>query len=253
VLIFGHRGARGEAPENTLAGFAHAIRQGVLAIELDVRLSSDDQLVVIHDATVDRTTDGRGPVASFTAAELARLDARGPHTDASSSSSAPVGVPRLTEVLAVCAGRVRLAVEIKTDAPQRLERVCAALVEPLGDAAGRGGVAVTSFDPAALEMMRRLAPALPRAYIGAYDTPDFLETALRLECRQADIPLARGSAEAVREARARGLRVVGWLGNSEPEIESLLRWGVDGITSDFPARALAALRARGLPTADDWD
>jgi glycerophosphoryl diester phosphodiesterase len=249
VLIFGHRGARGEAPENTLAGFAHAIRQGVLALELDVRLSADDQLVVIHDATVDRTTDASGPVSAFTAAELARLDARGPYSE----PSAPVGVPRLSEVLDAVAGRVRLAVEIKTDAPERLERVCAALVAPLHDAAARGGVAVTSFDPAALEMMRRLAPSLPRAYIGAYDTPAFLDTALRLECRQADIPLARGSAEVVREARAHGLRVVGWLGNTEPEIEALLEWRVEGITSDFPSRALALLRARGLPTADDWD
>jgi glycerophosphoryl diester phosphodiesterase len=248
VLVFGHRGARGEAPENTLAGFAYALRQGVLALELDVRLSADGDLAVIHDATVDRTTDGTGPVAAFTAAELSRLDARGAHPE----WPAPVGVPRLSEALDATAGRARLAIEIKTDAPERLERVCAALVERLRGRASRR-VTVTSFDPAALEIMRRLAPGLPRAYIGAFDTPAFLETALRLECRQADVPVARGAPEVVRGAQANGLRVVGWPGNTEDELETLLRWGVDGVTSDFPGRALSFLRARGASTADDWD
>jgi glycerophosphoryl diester phosphodiesterase len=253
MLVFGHRGARAEAPENTLAGFAYALRQGVLALELDVRLTADGELAVIHDATVDRTTDATGPVAAFTAAELSRLDARGGHPE----WPAPVGVPRLAEVLDATAGRARLAVEIKTDAPERLERLCAVLVEQLRGRARRSRarrrVTVTSFDPAALEVMRRLAPALPRAFIGAYDTPATLETALRLECRQADVPVARGTVEVVRQAQAQGLRVVGWLGNTEQELETLLRWGVDGITSDVPAWALAFLRARGVPTADDWD
>jgi glycerophosphoryl diester phosphodiesterase len=248
MLVFGHRGARGEAPENTLAGFAYTLRQGVLALELDVRLTADGELAVIHDATVDRTTDATGLVAAFTAAELSRLDARGGHPE----WPAPVGVPRLAEVLDATAGRARLAIEIKTDAPEQLERLCAVLVERLRGRA-RSRVTVTSFDPAALEIMRRLAPALPRAFIGAYDTPATLETALRLECRQADVPVARGMVEVVRQAQAQGLRVVGWLGNTEQDLETLLRWGVDGITSDVPAWALAFLRARSVPTADDWD
>src|SRR5439155_21621382 len=76
MLLFGHRGARGEAPENTLAGFAHARRAGVAAFELDVRPTADGRLAVIHDATVDRTTNATGAVSDFTAADLARLDAR---------------------------------------------------------------------------------------------------------------------------------------------------------------------------------
>ena len=248
MLLFGHRGARGEAPENTLAGFAHALRAGVAAFELDVRLSADGQLVVIHDQTVDRTTDAAGPVSAYTAARLARLDARAAHPDWPERP----GVPLLSEVLDGYAGRARLAIELKRDAPDRLERVCAAVVEHVERYRAAAGVTVTSFDPPALEIMRRLAPALPRALIGAYDTPAFLDTALRLECRQADVQLSRGSAEVVRRAQAHGLRVVGWLGNTAEELAALLAWGVDGITSDYPTRALAYLRQRGLPATDPW-
>jgi glycerophosphoryl diester phosphodiesterase len=249
MLLFGHRGARGEAPENTLPGFDHAIAAGAVAVELDVRLAVDGQLVVVHDATVDRTTTAAGPVSAYSAAALATLDARAAFPD----WPAAAGIPRLTAVLDRCAGRVRLAIELKTDTPPRLEAVCATLIALLRARGVTRRVTLTSFDPVALEIAARLAPAIPRAYIGAFDTPAFLETALRLGCRQADIPLARGSAEAVRRAQAAGLRVVGWQGNTEADLEALLAWGVDGITSDYPSRALAALHARGISTADDWD
>jgi glycerophosphoryl diester phosphodiesterase len=248
MLVFGHRGARGEAPENTLAGFDHARRAGVTAFELDVRLSADGELMVIHDATVDRTTNATGPVASFTAPALARLDARG----SCPTWPAVVGVPRLTDVLDAHAGAARFAIEIKTDAPDRLERICAALIQTIERYQLLPRVTATSFDPVALEIMRRDAPAIPRAFIGAFDTPSFLETALRLECRQADVQLSRGSAAVVRQAQASGLRVVGWQGNSTDDLTALLEWGVDGITSDYPSRALSFLHERGYDTADTW-
>ncbi|CAA9256349.1 MAG: Glycerophosphoryl diester phosphodiesterase [uncultured Chloroflexi bacterium] len=247
MLLFGHRGARGEAPENTLAGFRHARGVGVAAFELDVRLTADDKLAVIHDATVDRTTNESGPVSDFTAAQLAELDARANHPEWPER----VGVPLLSEVLDGFADQVRFAIEIKTDAPERLELVCAAVVAHIERYAVAETVAVTSFDPVALEIMRRIAPALPRAFIGAFDTPAFLETALRLECRQADVQLSRGSAEVVRQAQSHGLRVVGWQGNTTENLAALIEWGVDGITSDYPTQALAYLREHGK-TATAW-
>lgn len=258
MLLFGHRGARREAPENTLAGFAHAQRAGVVAFELDVRLTADGHLAVIHDATVDRTTNATGPVSGFTAADLARLDARRGCPD----WPEPAGVPLLADVLEAYAGDrtrppggspsggrtevVRFAIEIKQDAPERLERVGELVVAHVERYRLAGRVTVTSFVPEALDVVRRLAPDVPRAFIGAYDTPAFLETAVRLECAQADVPLARGSAEVVREAQARGLRVVGWLGNTVEELAALVDWGVDGITTDYPTRALAYLRGRNI-------
>lgn len=220
MIVFGHRGARGEAPENTLPGFTYARQAGVAAFELDVRLSADDQLVVIHDATVDRTTTATGPVAGFTAAELAALDARAAFPE----WPTPAGVPRLADVLDAYAGTMRFAIEIKTDEPGRLERVGGLLAAAIGRYGLLGRVAVSSFDPLALEIVRRLAP---------------------------DVPLGRGSAEIVKEAQANGLRVVGWLGNTPEDLERLLAWGVDGITSDYPSRALAFLGQRGIAT-DAW-
>ena len=247
VLLFGHRGARGEAPENTLPGFAHAYAAGVRAFELDVRLTANDRLAVLHDATVDRTTNGRGAVSTFTSARLARLDARADFGD----WPEPCGVPLLDEVLEAYATNVRFAIEIKSDTPGRLERV-ATLV---GGAIARFGiqerVAITSFDATALELMRIAAPHVPRVYIGAYDTPAFLETALALGCVQADIPLKRSSVEMVRAAQAVGLRVVGWLGNTREDLAALLEWSVDGIPTDHPTMALSYLQERGS-ACDRW-
>jgi glycerophosphoryl diester phosphodiesterase len=241
MLLVGHRGARGEAPENTIAGFAHALAVGVDALELDVRLSADGRLVVIHDETLDRTTNATGPVAALTAAQLAALDARG----TCPTWPEPVGVPTLDDVLERFGARTRFAVEIKRDTPERLAGVAAATV----DAMRRPGIAaravVSSFEPEALAIVRRLAPELPRAYIGAYDAPRFLATALELGCAQADVPIATGSAEVVRAAQAHGLRVCGWLGNTSEAVRTLVAWGVDAITTDHPTIARAELGAGG--------
>ena len=242
MLLFGHRGARGEAPENTLAGFAYAQKLGLTAFELDVRLTADARLAVIHDATVDRTTGKTGPVVEYTAAELARLDARRSCPD----WPAPVGVPLLGDVLAAYAGAMVFAIEIKRDESERLERVGTLVVNAIERFRLHGRVTITSFEPEALEIVRRLAPDVPRAYIGAYDTPAFLETAVRLECAQADIPLKTGSAEVVREAKSRGLRVVGWQGNTPEDLTALIGWDVDGITSDYPSLALRHVRDLGI-------
>jgi len=242
VLLFGHRGARGEAPENTLAGFAYAQKLGLTAFELDVRLTADARLAVIHDATVDRTTGKTGPVVEYTAAELARLDARRSFPD----WPEPVGVPLLDDMLAAYAGAMVFAIEIKRDESERLERVGTLVVNAIERFRLHGRVTITSFEPEALEIVRRLAPDVPRAYIGAYDTPAFLETAVRLECAQADIPLRTGSAEVVREAKSRGLRVVGWQGNTPEDLTALIGWDVDGITSDYPSLALRHVRDLGI-------
>lgn len=235
MLIYGHRGAKREAPENTLGGFAYAYSVGVRAFELDVHLSSDEQLVVIHDDTVDRTTNATGPVAAFTADALRGLDARA----AFPNWPERMGVPTLATVLDAYGDRVRFAIEIKRDAVNILERVCALLVGMIAhyDIAAR--VTVSSFDRTALMIMHQLSPGLSRAFIGAYDTPWFLNTAIQLECTQIDVPLATGSVAVVREAHKHGLRVIGWPGNTPDDLRTLSLWGVDGITTDYPRNAYA--------------
>ena len=111
MLIYGHRGAQGEAPEGTIPGFRHALALGLDAVEFDVQLTADHQLVVIHDATVDRTTDGHGPVSSFSLEHLQQLDARAQFPD----WPEPCRVPTLAETLEVGGGMSHLLVEIKRD------------------------------------------------------------------------------------------------------------------------------------------
>lgn len=239
-ILYGHRGAKGEAPENTLTGFAYARRIGVTAFELDVHLSADQELVVIHDPDVDRTTDGHGPVSGFTASELAALDARA----AFPAWPEPAGVPRLVDVLDAFAGTQTFQIEIKTNTADVLEVVAQKLVDLIGRYGIGDRTEVASFDPAALAIMRQIAPEIPRAYIGRYDTPEHLATALALGCAGACIPHKTSSRETVEEAHASGLHVTGWLGDTQRELDLLLDWGVESITSDFPSVALAALRTQ---------
>jgi len=238
VILVGHRGAKGEAPENTLAGFQYVRTLGIDAFELDVRLSADEQLVVVHDATVDRTTDGTGPVSAFDASELARLDARAEHPD----WPVRVGVPTLAELLEAFPDAGHWELEIKSDAPDRMERICRQLARMVKEYGLRGRATVTSFHPVALELIATAAPDLPRCFIARFDALDSLETARELGCAQVAIPLKTGSAEMVAASRAAGMRVAGWQGNSPEDIRTLVGWGVDQITTDFPTMALDTLR-----------
>ncbi|MGC4189739.1 MAG: glycerophosphodiester phosphodiesterase [Thermomicrobiales bacterium] len=235
MQLISHRGARFEAPENTLAGFAYAIALGVDAVEFDIRLSRDGDLVVIHDATVDRTTIATGEVSSFTTAELAALDARSGFDNV----ALPCGVPTFDQVLDVLApSSLGMMIEIKKDAPEREERIVAGVLDWLRVRNLADRATITSFDPVALEFVARDAPAQRRGYIGAWDSDAFLDTALRLGCAQADMHHVAASAEMVRKAHAAGLSVVGWPCNTREEFDLLAGWGVDAICSDAPTRIL---------------
>ena len=243
MILYGHRGARNEAPENTLTGFRYALAKGITAFEFDVHLTADDQLVVIHDATVDRTTNGSGAVATMTVAELARLDARSIFPQ----WPEPAFVPTLAEVLDVIAGVDSLELEIKTDQPDRLRRVAERVMEAIGQYNIAERVTVTSFDPVALEAVARVAPQQRLGFIGKFDTTDDLATASRLGARRCAIPIKTGSRARVQDAHAAGMDVTGWQGNSAQDIATLLDWGVDCITSDYPSLARAVLsEARAL-------
>ena len=171
MSLFGHRGAAGEAPENTLTGFAHAVRVGVRAFELDVHLTLDGELVVIHDNSPLRTTGMAGSVEEFRTAELTALDARQPHPDW--PEAAPI--PTLYQVLTAFPDMDAYQIEIKRAAPEKLPAICRRLVEVIHETCVTERVEISSFDPAALAAMREVAPDLRRAYIGAYDSPAWIE------------------------------------------------------------------------------
>lgn len=158
TAIFAARGAKRIAPENTLPAFAAALEMGVDGIELDVHLSRDGRLVVIHDETLDATTNGHGPVSALTAAELAALDA-GSHFD---PAFAPVGVPTLDEVMDLVDDRCVVNIEVKTADP-----LGGAAVEPLLDFLRMrqlfDQVIVSSFNPVSLIRLRSLESRAPGA------------------------------------------------------------------------------------------
>lgn len=240
IQIIGHRGAKGEAPENTLAGFAHARSLGLTAVELDVRLSRDNELVVIHDATVDRTTNATGPVADFTAAELGGLDARGTCPDWPEI----VGVPTLDEALDALEGLSLIQIEIKSDVPERLELVAAGVLREIE----RRGLAqvtlVTSFDTVALEIVQRLSPEQPRSFIARPGDPDILKTCQRLGCTQGNIhQFRRHPAGIVDELHDAGLTVGGGPCPTVDDLDAAIALNMDAVTTDFPSTLLEHLSA----------
>jgi len=230
-LGIAHRGASGRAPENTHAAFAAALALGAEAIELDVQLSADGELVVIHDETLERTTDGAGPVGDRTAAELAALDA--------GSWFAPEyrgeRIPLLADVIAQVRDRVTLNVEIKSARDLGvIEPKLAALV-----AAERATewVVFSSFHAGAVRGMRASAP-WARLGVLCDEDPRTRGLALAGEVgAELVIPGRRWvDARIVEEAHVRGYDVWVWTVNEPGEIRRLIALGVDAIFSDYPER-----------------
>jgi glycerophosphoryl diester phosphodiesterase len=231
VQIIGHRGARNEAPENTIPGFAHVVKLGLQAVEFDVRLARDGELVVIHDATVDRTTDCSGEVGSFTSEELASMDARAEHPEWPERC----GIPALPEVLDIVDHLPRLLIEVKANRPDGLDLVVERVLDLVQSRGLENQVTVTSFDPAVLEIVQHLAPEQSRGLIGNGDSPTFFEAAQRLGCDQIDVRLATSSAEMMTTAREAGLRTVAWPCNSDEELAKACAWQPDMLTTDRPS------------------
>ena len=234
--LVGHRGARFEAPENTVAGFRYPRGLGISIFELDVHLTKDGKLAVIHDATVDRTTNGTGFVSDFTADELAALDARSIQPDWPER----VGVPQLHEVFAAFQGDdVEWETEIKSDSPERLDQVVPLLLAEIDRFGIADRVHITSFDRTALERVRKLNPTIKLGFIGKYEDAADLKTALELGASRAGVPIATGSAEIVQQALAHGLTVVGWPSNDAHAWDTLTAWGVTHLCTDSPSAAIA--------------
>lgn len=235
VEIWAHRGAKVEAPENTLAAFALAIDAGADGIEFDVQLSSDGHPVVIHDETLERTTDGQGWVKDHTLAELLALDASG-------GAEGFVGepIPRLEQVLALIAPTgLRANIELKNsevDYPGLEEAVIAAV-----EAAGMSKrVVYSSFSAESVQRLAQLEPAAEVALIYSRPPVRPLRTAQALGATglHPDRRLFPGSGW-VRRAHRRGLAVRVWVVNSADRMTKLIRAGVDGFFTDDPRLAVS--------------
>lgn len=228
-----HRG--GDGPDGTIAAAERSIALGVEILEMDVRLTRDGHAVILHDANVDRTTDGRGPVAGMTLAELKRLDA------GAKFGKAGERVPSVAELLAAVRGRAWVTLELKVvDAAERV-------VEAIRAADAFAWTFVRSPD---LERLAALKKAEPRLRTGAMAPwPAARERAAfaaRLKSMGIDAYTPSSNAELTREDvaafQSAGLLVWATLANEEAEMRRLKALGVDGIISDRPETLLRALR-----------
>lgn len=236
-LISAHRGGRAEAPENTVAAFRYAAALGTPGAECDVHLSGDGVPVVIHDDTVDRTTDGTGEIRDLTAAELGQLDARSIHTD----WPEPAGVPTFDEVLEVTKDIDYFEVEIKADEPSRIEELAPLLIDAIDRAGMRDRVRFISFDPDICALCRRLAPDMKLSLIVSQTTPAEIDHALELGCDGIAGWVETATEGFVSAAHERGLAVTIWTVNEDADFDNMLAWGVDVITTDRPKHMLERL------------
>jgi glycerophosphoryl diester phosphodiesterase len=214
-LTIGHRGVMGVEPENTLRSFVAAERAGLDLIELDLHLSKDGALVVMHDDQVDRTTDGTGPIAAKTLAELRALDAgRGER------------VPVFEEVLD--AVRTPVQAEIKDVAAAQ------ALAEVMRRRDLVGRVEVSSFHEEAVREIARLVPGVRTALIADRYGTDVVERAVQSGAATVCLDIRRLTLEVVEHARGAGLRIIGWIVNTPEHLRLVRALELDGATTDYP-------------------
>jgi glycerophosphoryl diester phosphodiesterase len=222
MLTVGHRGLMGVEPENTLRSFRRADREGVDVIELDLHLSSDGALVVMHDAEVDRTTDGSGPVSGYALEGLRALDA-----------GEGERVPVFEEV--VEAVRAPLQAEIKDVAAARV------LARAITEHGLQERVTVISFHDAALRETRELLPDTPVVLVAGKSSPTAPERAREVGAVMVSLELPHVEAETVERCRAAGIEVISWTVNTPQELERARELGLDGVVTDRP-EILAAVR-----------
>lgn len=219
-LVIGHRGAAGLAPENTLASFARAVELGVDAVELDVHVV-ESRLVVIHDDTVDRTTDGRGALIEHGLAGLRRLDAGGGER-----------IPLLEEVLASLPPAVGVNVELKGKGTGEV------LPDTLPDD-GRE-ILVSSFELAELEAFHALRPDVPCAPLYHRRTRSMAADARALDAWSVNVAEGLVDRPLVERLGAAGFRVLAYTVNDPARAAVLRGLGVVGVFTDYPDRIVGA-------------
>jgi glycerophosphoryl diester phosphodiesterase len=228
-LLIGHRGYPAKFPENTLASFEGAMQAGCDMIELDVTLTNDRKVVVIHDDTLDRTTTGKGPVKDHSLEEIKKLDA-GSWFDPRFS---PERVPEISEVLQLVAGRCLLNIEIKESAFE-LDYPADAIEHQVVGLVKTGGsmdrVIISSFDKRILQRIAAMDSPPAVAFISDHGADkSLLDMLLGMRAFSWHPRFKVLTQDQVDRLHASGLRVFAWTINTRKEAEKILALGVDGL------------------------
>jgi glycerophosphoryl diester phosphodiesterase len=245
-LVIAHRGDSAHRPENTLASFAGALEVGAALVELDVQLTADGHVVVIHDSGLERTTTGHGDVRRLALAEVRAVSAGYP--DRFGSAYAGERVPAFSEALALLRGRARVLVEVKTesvtdDAEGGIE---ARTVDEIRRAGMADSVALISFDHRAILRLASLAPEMTRGRLfGRTSADEVLAAASDAACELVMPHKGQLSRALVDRVHAAGLKLATWVVDEPAELKSLAPLGLYGVGSNRPGVLLEAI-ADGL-------
>ncbi|MFE5858292.1 glycerophosphodiester phosphodiesterase [Streptomyces sp. NPDC056500] len=215
-LTIGHRGVMGVEPENTLRSFIRAERSGMDAIELDLHLSKDGALVVMHDADVDRTTDGSGPIAEKTLAELRGLDAgKGERVPVFEEVLDAVQAPLQAEIKDVAAAHALAAVIRRRDLLDR--------------------ITVSSFHDEAVAEIAALVPGVQTVLIASRWESNIVDRAKAVGAGALALNIRRLTLETVEYAHEEAIAVIGWVVNTPEHLRLVRALELDGATTDYPA------------------
>jgi glycerophosphoryl diester phosphodiesterase len=250
-LVMAHRGGRGLWPENTMVAFQHAVDLGVDVLEMDMHSTADGVLVVMHDDTVDRTTDGTGPIHSFTLEELKALDA-GYNWSADEGQTFPyrgqgITVPTVQEVFTAFPD-MPMNIEIKQEEPSLAVPFC----QLIRDHGMTDKVLVASFLEGAMDEFRRECPEVATTAVESEVRTLFilskamLEADYNLPAQAVQVPEYSGSLHVltprfVDAAHHRKLEAHAWTINEVEDMQRLIDLGVDGLITDYPDRLLKLL------------
>lgn len=233
--IIAHRGFSGQYPENTLLAFAKAIETGAEMIELDVRLTADEQIVVIHDLDLGRTTDGTGPVDSYTLEELRRFNAAKLQPDLPFQP-----VPKLEEVLALTQNKVQVNIELKEVVRHR--RLPVLVAQELGRWGNPDQFLFSAFEHEAIRQLRKSYPQYKGAILYNREE-DPIGKARAVDAQALHPAFGSIDEQGIVKAHQAGLIVNAWTINDKETMKLFLNWQADGIITDHPDK-LFALRSQ---------
>jgi glycerophosphoryl diester phosphodiesterase len=241
-MVIGHRGAALHAPENTLASFSKAYDLGCAWVEFDVQLAACGTPVVFHDATLERTTDGQGPLAVRSFQELKKLDAGRWFGVEFAGQRIPSLAEALDHIQALGMG---VNIEIKTDGPRASASARAILAEALSVWSSGKSLKplISSFHAEALDVALAMCPSWPRGYLVKTIDASRLAVARGLKASVINPPADRVSALELAAAKAAGLDILAWTVNDAEKAAALWKRGVDGVFTDTPGLLLARANA----------
>ena len=239
MRIYGHRGAAGEAPENTIASCLHAMQRGAKYVEIDLRLSADEKLVVIHDKTLRRTVGTWDKASNYKASELARMDARedGPPWPRKKDC----GIPTLDALLSATSKLQGYQLEVKAASNAEAKLMADKLAERFDTRSAARKIVVTASSFYLHKYLGDIAPHITRGLV--ITRPDSMSKLQELGCAYCAMHWSACSRYSVRQLKKAGIHISVWTVNDPQLIKSLYKMKVDSVITDYPSMAVPLLGA----------